>query len=134
MLPGAQSFTYVDGDSLLRRVSGYAKQGAGFGHAKVGGYPVLLRGLSPLVETLSPRPVATSGMSGQLLTGVIDTIRVVHRDLEHRFGRGLGYLVVAVVAVVAMVAVAEGLLCLVLAAHGTAPAGALALGVAALRL
>jgi hypothetical protein len=39
-------------DSLLRRVYGHAKQGAGFGHTKVGGYPVLLRGLSPLVATI----------------------------------------------------------------------------------
>jgi hypothetical protein len=42
----------VDVDSLLRRTYGKAKQGAGFGHTKVGGYPVLLRGLSPLVATI----------------------------------------------------------------------------------
>jgi hypothetical protein len=29
------------------------KQGAAFGHAKVGGYRVLLRGLNPLVATIS---------------------------------------------------------------------------------
>ena len=49
---GAATWTYVDVDSLLRRTYGKAKQGAGFGHTKVGGYPVLLRGLSPLVATL----------------------------------------------------------------------------------
>jgi hypothetical protein len=49
--------TYVDIDSLLRRVYGKHKQGASFGHTKVGGYPVLLRGLSPLVVTLST-PIA----------------------------------------------------------------------------
>ncbi len=38
LLPGTEGFTYVD--SLLRRVHGHAKQGAGFGHAEVGGYPV----------------------------------------------------------------------------------------------
>jgi hypothetical protein len=53
LLPGAGAVTYVDVDSLLRRVYGTAKQGAGFGHTKVGGYPVLLRGLSPLIATLS---------------------------------------------------------------------------------
>jgi hypothetical protein len=57
LLEGAQAgdtrgFTYVDVDSLLRRVYGHAKQAAGFGHTKVGGYPVLLRGLSPLVATI----------------------------------------------------------------------------------
>lgn len=53
LLPGASRQTYVDVDSLLRRVYGHAKQGASFGHAKVGGYSVRLRGLSPLVATLS---------------------------------------------------------------------------------
>jgi Transposase DDE domain group 1 len=53
LLPGAQQLAYVDVDSLLRRVYGPAKQGAAFGHAKVGGYSVRLRGLSPLVATIS---------------------------------------------------------------------------------
>jgi hypothetical protein len=52
LVAGTEGFTYVDVDSLLRRVYGRAKQGAGFGHTKVGGYPVLLRGLSPLVATI----------------------------------------------------------------------------------
>jgi Transposase DDE domain group 1 len=52
LLGGTEGFTYVDVDSLLRRVYGHAKQGVGFGHTKVGGYPVLLRGLSPLVATI----------------------------------------------------------------------------------
>lgn len=52
LLPGAGTWTYVDVDSLLRRSYGKAKQGVGFGHTKVGGYPVLLRGLSPLVATI----------------------------------------------------------------------------------
>jgi hypothetical protein len=30
-----------------------AKQGAAFGHAKIGGYNVRLRGLSPLIATIS---------------------------------------------------------------------------------
>src|SRR5215218_6342211 len=50
---GAASWTYVDVDSLLRWSYGKAMQGAGFGHTKVGGYPVLLRGLSPLVATIA---------------------------------------------------------------------------------
>ena len=52
LLPGAEQVAYVDVDSLLRRVYGHAKAGAAHGHAKVGGYPVLLRGLSPLVATI----------------------------------------------------------------------------------
>lgn len=57
LLPGADRLTFVDVDSLLRRVYGHAKQGAAFGHAKVGGYRVKLRGLSPLIATIST-PVA----------------------------------------------------------------------------
>jgi hypothetical protein len=53
LLPGAAVVTFIDVDSLLRRVYGKKKQGAGFGHAKVGGYQVLLRGLNPLVATIS---------------------------------------------------------------------------------
>jgi hypothetical protein len=52
LLPGAEQLAYVDVDSLLRRVYGHAKQGAAFGHAKIGGYRVRLRGLSPLIATL----------------------------------------------------------------------------------
>jgi hypothetical protein len=53
LLPGAERLAYVDVDSLLRRVYGPAKQGAAFGHAKVGGYSVKLRGLSPLIAAIS---------------------------------------------------------------------------------
>jgi len=38
LLPGAEQLTFVDVDSLLRRVYGRAKQGSGFGHATAGGY------------------------------------------------------------------------------------------------
>jgi len=54
LLPGAGQLTYVDVESLLRRVYDDAKQGAAFGHAKAGGYSVKLRGLSPLVATPAP--------------------------------------------------------------------------------
>jgi hypothetical protein len=39
LLPGAHACAFIDVDSLLRRVYGHAKQGAGFGHAKVGRRP-----------------------------------------------------------------------------------------------
>ena len=68
LLPGAGAVTFIDVDSLLRRVYGKQKQGAAFGHAKVGGYQVLLRGLNPLVATIStpdaaPVIAATAGSS-----------------------------------------------------------------------
>jgi Transposase DDE domain group 1 len=53
LLDGADVLTFVDIDSMLRRVYGKKKQGAGFGHAKIGGYNVWLRGYNPLIATLS---------------------------------------------------------------------------------
>lgn len=53
LLPDAAGLMFVDVDSMLRRVYGKKKQGAGFGHTKVGGYDVRLRGLNPLIATLS---------------------------------------------------------------------------------
>jgi hypothetical protein len=53
LLAGADVLTFVDIDSMLRRVYGKQKQGIGFGHAKVGGYNVYLRGYNPLITTLS---------------------------------------------------------------------------------
>jgi hypothetical protein len=52
VLAGADVLTFVDIDSMLRRVYGKQKQGIGFGHAKVGGYDVWLRGYHPLIATL----------------------------------------------------------------------------------
>ncbi len=53
LLPGRQARAFVDIDSLLRPVYGYAKQGASFGHAKIAGKQILRKGLSPLVTTIS---------------------------------------------------------------------------------
>ncbi len=58
VLPGAGRLTFVDIDSLLRRVYGHQKRGARFGPAKVGGYQLPLRGLSPLIVTISTRLAA----------------------------------------------------------------------------
>jgi hypothetical protein len=52
ILAGADVLTFVDIDSILRRVYGKQKQGIGFGHAKVGGYNVYLRGYHPLITTI----------------------------------------------------------------------------------
>ena len=56
-------------DSLLRRVYGKKKQGAAFGHAKVGGYQVLLRGFNPLVATISTPDAAPVIAATQLRAG-----------------------------------------------------------------
>ncbi|MEU2043834.1 IS1380 family transposase, partial [Nocardia niwae] len=53
LLPGAGVRAFVDIDSLLRPVYGYAKQGASYGHTKIAGKRILRKGLSPLAATIS---------------------------------------------------------------------------------
>jgi hypothetical protein len=68
LLPGGEQVAYVDVDALLRRTFDKRKQGAGFGHAKVGGYSVRLRGLSPLVATVCT-PTAAPVIAATRLRG-----------------------------------------------------------------
>jgi hypothetical protein len=69
LLEGADALCFVDIDSMLRRVYGKKKQGAGFGHAKVGGYNVWLRGYNPLIATLSTPLVAPVVAATRLRAG-----------------------------------------------------------------
>lgn len=63
LLPGAEELAYLDVDSSQKRVFGPGKAGAGFGHTKIQGKSVLVRGLNPLIGTLctplAPAPVVT---------------------------------------------------------------------------
>ncbi len=68
ILPDAEVLTWLDVDSCQRRVYGHAKQGAGFGHAKLGGYSVRLRGLNPLIAAIST-PAAAPVVAGTRLRG-----------------------------------------------------------------
>jgi hypothetical protein len=64
LLDCADTLTFLDIDSMLRRVYGKQKQGIGFGHAKVGGYNVWLRGYNPLITTISTPLSARTGPCG----------------------------------------------------------------------
>jgi hypothetical protein len=75
LLPGTGAVTFVDVDSLLRRVYGKKKRGAAFGHAKVGGYKVLLRGYNPLVATISSPDAAPVIAATQLRSGNASSAR-----------------------------------------------------------
>lgn len=66
LLPGAGTLAFIDVDSMQRRVFGYAKQGAGFGHTKIQGKPVLVKGLNVLAATLSS-PLAAPVVTGTRL-------------------------------------------------------------------
>lgn len=68
LLPGAGVLAYVDIDSMQRRVYGHKKQGAAFGHTKIQGKTVLVRGLSALAATIST-PLAAPVNAGTRLRG-----------------------------------------------------------------
>jgi hypothetical protein len=53
LLPGRDVVAFAGIDSTQKRVYGHRKQGAAFGHAKVQGKSLLLRGLSALAATVS---------------------------------------------------------------------------------
>jgi hypothetical protein len=53
LLPGREALAFIDVDSTQERVYGYRKEGAGFGHAKVQGKSLLLKGLNPLISVIS---------------------------------------------------------------------------------
>ena len=48
LLPGADMLAFIDIDSMQKRVYGHHKQGAGFGHTKIQGKSLLVRGLNAL--------------------------------------------------------------------------------------
>src|SRR5438046_2663615 len=69
LLPSADVVTFIDIDSMLRRCYGKKKQGVAFGHAKVGGYDVRLRGYNPLIATLSTLQAAPVVAATRLRAG-----------------------------------------------------------------
>jgi hypothetical protein len=75
LLPGSGAVTFIDVDSLMRRMYGKKKQGVAFGHAKVGGYQVLLRGYNPLVATISTPDAAPVIAASQLRAGNASSAR-----------------------------------------------------------
>jgi hypothetical protein len=53
LLPGAGVLAFTGLDSMQKRVYGHAKQGARFGHTKIQGKSVLVRGLNALAAVIS---------------------------------------------------------------------------------
>jgi hypothetical protein len=53
LLPGRETLTFIDIDSTQKRVYGYQKEGAAFGHAKVAGKNLLVKGLNALISVIS---------------------------------------------------------------------------------
>jgi hypothetical protein len=68
LLPGADVLAFIDIDSMQKRVYGHHKQGARFGHTKIQGKQVLVRGLNALAATIST-PIAAPVIAATRLRG-----------------------------------------------------------------
>jgi hypothetical protein len=68
LLPGADVLAFVDIDSQQKRVYGHQKQGAAFGHTKIQGKGLLVRGMNVLAATIST-PLAAPVIAGTRLRG-----------------------------------------------------------------
>jgi hypothetical protein len=68
LLPGADVLAFVDIDSTQKRVYGHQKQGAKFGHTKIQGKSVLVRGLNALIAAVST-PLAAPVAAATRLRG-----------------------------------------------------------------
>jgi hypothetical protein len=68
LLPGAQTLAFIDIDSMQKRVYGHGKQGARFGHTKIQGKSLLVRGLNALAATIST-PIAAPVIAATRLRG-----------------------------------------------------------------
>jgi Transposase DDE domain group 1 len=53
LLPGKDTLAFIDIDSQQKRVYGHKKQGAAFGHTKIQGKSLLIRGLNALAAAIS---------------------------------------------------------------------------------
>src|SRR5208337_2207578 len=68
LLPGAETLAFIDIDSMQKRVYGHKKQGAKFGHTKIQGKSLLVRGLNALAAVVST-PLAAPVIAATRLRG-----------------------------------------------------------------
>jgi hypothetical protein len=68
LLPGGGTLAFIDIDSMQKRVYGHKKQGARFGHTKIQGKSLLVRGLNALAATIST-PIAAPVIAATRLRG-----------------------------------------------------------------
>jgi Transposase DDE domain group 1 len=68
LLPGRDVLAFIDIDSMQKRVYGHKKHGAAFGHTKIQGKSLLVRGLNVLAATIST-PVAAPVIAAARLRG-----------------------------------------------------------------
>src|SRR5215469_4862706 len=68
LLPGRDVLAFIDIDAMRKRIYGHAKQGAGFGHTKIQGKSLLVRGLNALAATITT-PLAAPVIAATRLRG-----------------------------------------------------------------
>jgi len=68
LLPGGDVLAFTDMDPTQKRVCGHARQGAGFGHTKIQGKSLLVRGLNALAAVIST-PLAAPVIAATRLRG-----------------------------------------------------------------
>jgi hypothetical protein len=68
LLPGGEVLAFTGMDAMQKRIYGHAKQGAGFGHTKIQGKTVLVRGLNALAAVVST-PLAAPVIAATRLRG-----------------------------------------------------------------
>jgi hypothetical protein len=68
LLPGKDTLAFIDVDAQQKRVYGHKKQGAAFGHTKIQGKSLLVRGLNALAATIST-PIAAPVIAATRLRG-----------------------------------------------------------------
>ena len=68
LLPGRDTLAFVDIDAMQKRVYGHRKQGAAFGHTKIQGKSLLVRGLNALAATICT-PLAAPVIAATRLRG-----------------------------------------------------------------
>jgi hypothetical protein len=70
LLPGREALAFVDIDSTQKRVYGYGKEGAAFGHAKIAGKSLLVKGLNPMISVNSSIRAAIAAIPEDARTAI----------------------------------------------------------------
>jgi hypothetical protein len=86
LLPGRETLAFIDIDAMQKRVYGHNKQGAGFGHTKIQGKSLLVRGLNALAATVSTPLGAPVIAAARLRGGTANSARGAARFAAEAIG------------------------------------------------
>jgi hypothetical protein len=75
LLPGRETLAFIDIDAMQKRVYGHKKQGVGFGHTKIQGKSLLVRGLNALAAMICTPLGAPVIAAARLRSGTANSAR-----------------------------------------------------------